>query len=114
MRSRIETTVSSTRLPVMSLAVLPAERMARNICNALSLKFDMEMIELRKAAFREVLSDRRKGSPWSIGYPPNEDDFEKGLAYALSCGWVSECEGRVHLTPTGADAANRLRMSRRR
>jgi len=114
MRSRIETPVSSTRLRVMSLAVLPAERRARNICNALSSKFDMETIELRKAAFSEVLSDRRKGSPWSIGHPPNEEDFEKGLAYALSCGWVSGWEGRVHLTPTGADVAYRLRISRRR
>ncbi len=101
----------------MGFTVLPAERMARKVCKvckALSSKFVMETSELRKAAFREVLSDRRKGTPWSIGHPPNAEDFEKGLAHALSSGWVSECEGRVHLTPAGADVAYRLRIGSRR
>jgi hypothetical protein len=91
-----------------------AERMARKMCKALSAKFVMVRSDLREAACAEVLADRRKGSPWSIGYPPNADDFEKGLSYARENGWVSESEGRIHLTPRGADVAYRLRISRRR
>jgi hypothetical protein len=114
MRLRIETGPAKWPLPVMGREVPPAERMARKMCKALSAKFVMERSELREAACREVLADRRKGSPWSIGYPPNADDFGKGLSRALANGWVSESEGRIHLTPAGADVAHRLRISRRR
>jgi hypothetical protein len=98
----------------MGREVPPAERIARNMCKALSAKFVMERSELREAVYREVLADRRKGRPWSSGYPPNADDFENSLAHALSEGWVSESDGRVHLTPAGANVAYRMRIGYRR
>jgi hypothetical protein len=88
--------------------------MARKMCKALSAQYVMEVTTLQQAACEEVLADRRKGSPWSTGYPPSREDFERGLHYALSMGWVYESQGRIHLTPAGADIAYRLRISRRR
>jgi hypothetical protein len=88
--------------------------MARKLCKALSASFVMKRNQLQDAACREVLIDRRKGSPWSRAHPPTTRDFEKGLAHALSAGWVAEREGSIHLTPAGADVAYRLRVSHRK
>ena len=92
----------------------PAVRMARKLCKALSASFVMGRSQLRDAACREVLDDRRKGSPWSRAHPPSARDFDEGLSYALSKGWVSESKGSIHLTPAGADIAYRLRISYRK
>jgi hypothetical protein len=88
--------------------------MARQLCKALSATFVMERSRLEEAACREVLVDRRKGSPWSRARPPSAKDFEDGLSHAISNGWVSESEGSIHLTPAGADVAYRLRVSYRK
>jgi hypothetical protein len=114
MRVRIETGAGKSPLPVMGREVPHAELMARKICNALSASFVMERRHLREAACAEVLVDRRKGSPRSVGHWPDAGTFEDGLSYALVKGWVFEREGRIHLTPTGADVAYRLRIGRRR
>ena len=98
----------------MSRELSPAVRMARKLCKALSTRFVMERSQLQEAACREVLIDRRKGSPWSRAHPPSATDFEHGLSHALSNGWVFESKGRIHLTPTGADIAYRLRISYRK
>ncbi len=92
----------------------PAIRMARQLCKALSANFVMERSELQEAARREVLADRRKGSPWSKNRPPSARDFEEGLSHATSEGWVMESEGNIHLTPAGADVAYRVRVSYRK
>ncbi|MBS0523457.1 MAG: hypothetical protein JSS04_07445 [Proteobacteria bacterium] len=88
--------------------------MARKLCKALSTSFVMEKSRLQEAACREVLADRRRGSPWSKSHPPSAKDFEEGLSHAISNGWVSERKGKIHLTPTGADVAYRLRISHRK
>ena len=92
----------------------PAVRMARQLCKALSSGFVMERNELQEAACREVMTDRRKGSPWSRSHPPGTRDFEEGLSHAIAEGWVSESAGNIHLTPAGADIAYRLRVSYRK
>ncbi len=92
----------------------PAVRMARKLCKALSSTFVMQKDQLQEAACREVLVDRRKGSPWSRSHPPDTQDFEAGLSHAISLGWVSESKGKIHLTPAGADVAYRLRVSYRK
>lgn len=92
----------------------PTVRMARELCRALSTSFVMEAAQLEAAARKEVLIDRRKGSPWSRSHPPTTQDFEKGLSHALSSGWVEKNEGSIHLTPAGADVAYRVRISRRK
>jgi hypothetical protein len=99
---------------VTSRELSPAVRMARKLCKALSSSFVMERSQLQKAACREVVVDRRKGSPWSPAHPPSARDFEEGLSHAMSNGWVSESKGRIHLTPAGADIAYRLRISYRK
>ncbi|HLG45210.1 MAG TPA: hypothetical protein VKY24_03125 [Reyranella sp.] len=101
-------------LAVKSRELSPAVRMARKLCKALSATFVMERGELQTAACREVLTDRRKGSPWSRAHPPTARDFDNGLAHALSEGWVSESHGSIHLTPAGADVAYRLRIGHRK
>ena len=92
----------------------PAVRMARKLCKALSSRFVMERNQLQEAACREVLIDRRKGSPWSKSRPPSAKDFEAGLSHALESGWVAESGARIQLTPAGADIAYRVRVSQRR
>jgi hypothetical protein len=99
---------------VVSRELSPDVRIARQLCKALSSNFVMERSRLREATCREVLSDRRKGSPWSKGRPPSTQDFEQGLSHAIAEGWVSESGGKVHLTPSGADIAYRLRVSYRK
>ena len=101
-------------LAVKSRELSPAVRMARKLCKALSASFVMKRSQLQEAACREVVIDRRKGSPWSRANPPSPEDFEAGLSHALSAGWVSESEGSIHLTPAGADIAYRLRVSQRK
>lgn len=98
----------------MSRELSPAVRMARKLCKALSSRFVMERKQLQEAACREVLADRRKGSPWSKSHPPSPKDFEAGLSHALASGWVAESGPRIQLTPAGADIAYRLRVSHRK
>jgi len=99
---------------VTSHELSPAVRMARKLCKALSARFVMERSQLQEAACREVLVDRRKGSPWSKSRPPGAEDFEAGLSHALANGWVVESGARIQLTPAGADIAYRLRVSYRK
>jgi hypothetical protein len=99
---------------VVSRELSPAVRMARQLCKALSTNFVMERSQLREATHREVLADRRKGSPWSRSRPPSGKEFEEGLSHAIAEGWVSESERNVHLTPAGADIAYRVRVSYRK
>lgn len=98
----------------MSRELSPVVRMARKLCKALSANFVMERSELQEAACREVLADRRRGSPWSKSRPPSAKDFQEGLSYAIAEGWVSESKGNIHLKPAGADVAYRVRVGYRK
>jgi|tagenome__1003787_1003787.scaffolds.fasta_scaffold20704501_1 hypothetical protein len=102
-------------MEAMPREVSTIDRLARQMCKALSATPEMERITLEQTIIQETGSDVAKLSTgWRRKRAPRDGDVERAFTLASSNGWISERDGLVVLTEQGQEMARRSRVGRTR
>jgi len=97
----------------MPREVSTIDRLARQMCKALSATPEMDRSTLEQTIIRETGSDLATlSTAWRRKRAPRDGDLERAFILAASNGWISERDGMVVLTEQGQAMARRSRVGR--